>query len=68
MLQQMTRPIDLATIPSTYEQTSDFTPSLAVLDDAQALMKKEWNRNESSEEIPRQYSTPHGHLTLTQPR
>ena len=31
-------------------------------------MKKEWNRNEPSEEIPRQYSTPHGHLTLTQPR
>ena len=67
MLQQMTRPIDLASITSTYEQTSDFTPSLAALDDAQALMKKEWNRNEPDEEIPRKYSTPHGHLTLTQP-
>ena len=31
-------------------------------------MKKEWNRNEPGEEIPRQYSTPCGHLTLTQPR
>ena len=68
MLQQMTRLVDLANIPSSYEQTSDFTPSLAALDDAQALMKKEWNRNEPGEEIPRQYSTPCGHLTLTQPR
>ena len=64
----MTRLIDLANIPSTYEQASDFTPSLAALDDAQALMKKEWNRNEPGEEIPRQYSTHHGHLTLTHPR
>ena len=49
----MTRPIDLANISSTYEQTSDFTPSLAVLDNAQALMKKEWKRNEPNEEKPR---------------
>ena len=42
----MTRQADLADMPSTHEQTSDFTPSLAALDDAQALMKKEWNRNE----------------------
>ena len=68
MLQHMTRPIDLPNMPSTYEQTSDFTPCLAVLDDAQALMKKEWNRNEPGEELPRQYSIPCGHLTLTQPR
>ena len=59
----MIRQTDLADMPSTYKQTSDFTPSLAVLDDAQALMKKEWNRNEPGEEIPRQYSTPCGHLT-----
>ena len=64
----MTRLIDLANIPSTYEQTTDFTPSLAAQDDAQALMRKEWNRNEPSEDIPRQYSTPCGHLTPTQPR
>ena len=50
------------------KQSSDFTPSLAALDDAQALMKKEWNRNEPGEEIPRQYSTPCGHLASTQPR
>ena len=41
MLQQMNRQVDFADMPSTYEQTSDFTPSLAALDDAQALMKKE---------------------------
>ena len=41
MLQQMTRQMDLANMPSTHEQTSDLTPSLAALDDAQALMKKE---------------------------
>ena len=35
---------------------------------AQALMKKEWNRNEPGEEIPRQYSIPCRHLTSTQPR
>ena len=68
MLQQMTRQADLADMPSTHEQTSDFTPSLPALDDAQALMKKEWNRNEPGEEIPRPYSTPCGHLTSTQPR
>ena len=68
MLQQMTRQADFADIPSTHEQMSDFTPSLAALDDAQALMKKKWNRNESGEEITRQYSTHCGHLTLTQPR
>ena len=60
----MTRPIDLANISSIYEQTSEFTPSLAVLDDAQALMKIEWNRNEPGEEIPRQYPTHHPHLTF----
>ena len=37
----MTRPIDLANVPSTYEQTIDFTPSLDALDDAQALRRKE---------------------------
>ena len=68
MLQQMTRQADLANLPFTHKQTSDFTPSLAALDDAQALMKKEWNRNEPGEEIPRQYSTPCEQLTSTQPR
>ena len=68
MLQQMTRQAYLPDMPSTHKQTSDFTPSLAAVDNAQALMKKEWNRNEPDEEIPRQYSTPCGHLTSTQPR
>ena len=53
MLQQMTRQADLANLPSTHKQKSDFSPSLVTLDDAQALMKKEWNRNEPGEEIPR---------------
>ena len=68
ILQQMTRQADLADMPPTHEQTSDLTPSLVTLGDAQALMKEEWTRNEPGEEIPRQYSTPCGHLTSTQPR
>ena len=32
------------------------------------LRRKEWRRGEPSEDIPRQYSTVHGHLTPTQPR
>ena len=44
MLQEMTRQADLGDMPSTHEQTSEFTPSLAALDDAQTLMKKEWNQ------------------------
>ena len=64
----MIRQADLADMPSTHEQTSEYTPSLAALEDAQAVMKKIWNRNEPGEEIPRQYSTPCGHLTSTKPR
>ena len=37
MLQQMTRQADLANVPSTHEQKSDFTPSLAALDDGSSL-------------------------------
>ena len=40
MLQHMIRQEDLADLPSTHEQKPDFTPSLAALDDAQALMGK----------------------------
>ena len=50
------------------EPSSGITPSLAVLDDALALKQKEWNRGEPGEDIPRQYSTISGHLTLTPPR
>ena len=55
-------------MPSAQEQTSDITPSLVALDDAQALMKKVWSRGDPGEDIPRQYSTTCGHLTPTQPR
>ena len=48
--------------------TSEITPSLAALDDAQALKQKEWKRGEPGEDIPWQYSTISGHLTLTPPR
>ena len=36
------------------------------MDDAQILRRKEWKRGESGEDMPRQYSTVSGHLTLTQ--
>ena len=39
-----------------------------MLDDAPALKQKEWKRGEPGEDIPRQYSTINGHLTLTSPR
>ena len=55
-------------MPSTQEHTPDITPSLTVLDDAQALMRREWRRGEPDEDIPRQYSTLYGHLTPKQPR
>ena len=48
--------------------TSEITPSLAALDDALALKQMEWKRGEPGEDIPRQYSTISGHLTLTLPR
>ena len=50
------------------EPTSEITPSLAVLDDTLALKQKEWKRGEPGEDIPWQYSTISGHLTLTPPR
>ena len=68
MLQQGNRQVNPASMPSTWEQTCDITPSLVAVDDAQALMKKGWSRSESGEDIPRCYSTPCGHLTPTQPR
>ena len=43
-------------------------PSLAALDDAQALRRKERRRGEPGEDVPRQYSTLCRHLTPTQPR
>ena len=68
MLQQANRQTNPAFMPSALEQTSDITPSLVALDDAQTLMRKEWSRGEPGEDIPRQYSSPCRHLTPTQPR
>ena len=68
MLQQANRQTDNTSVTSTQEHTPNITASLAALDDAQALMRKEWRRGEQGEDIPRQYSTLCGHLTPTQPR
>ena len=53
---------------SIQDPTSETTPSLAALDDAQTLRRKEWKRGEPGEDMPRQYSTVSRHLTPTQPR
>ena len=68
MLQQANRQMGQAGKLSVQEPTSEITPSLAALDDALALRRKEWRRGEPSEDIPRQYSTMCRHLTPTQPR
>ena len=68
MLQQANRQMDQAGLLSVQEPTSKITLSLASLDDAQALKRKEWKRGEPGEDMPRQYSTVCGHLTPTQPR
>ena len=53
---------------STLEPISGMIPSLATLDDAQALRRKEGKRGEPGKDMPRQYSTVSGHVTLTQPK
>ena len=68
MLQQANRQIDNTSLPSTQEPTPNIIPSLAALDNAQALMRKEWRRGEPGKYIPRQYSTLCGHPTPTQLR
>ena len=68
ILQQANRQMGHAGIFSVQEPTSEITPSLAALDDAQALRRREWRRGDPSEDIPRQYSTVCRHLTPTQPR
>ena len=50
------------------EPTSRITPSLAALDNAQALRQREWIRGEPGEDVPQQYSTISRHLTPTSPR
>ena len=64
MLQQANK--EQVSLLSTQEPTLGI--SLAVLDDAPALRQKEWKRSEPGENMPRQYSTISGHLTLTPPR
>ena len=68
MLLQANRQMGHAGLLSVQETTSKITPSLAALDDAQALGRKEWRRGEPGEDMPRQYSTVCQHLTPTQPR
>ena len=68
MLQQSNRQTDNISVPSAQEHTPNITPSLAALDDAQTLMRKEWRRGEPGEDTPRQYSTLCGYLTPTHPR
>ena len=65
ILQQANKPIGQTSLLSTQEPTSGITPSLAVLDDAQALRRKEWQRGEPGEDMPRQYSTVSGYLMPT---
>ena len=65
MLQQANRQMGQTGLLSIQEPTSGITPSLAALDDAQALRRKEWKRGEPGKDMPRQYSTVSGHLTLT---
>ena len=66
MLQQANTQISQAGVLFTEEPTSKITPSLAALDDAKALRRRQWRRGEPSEDIPRQYSTMCGNLTPTQ--
>ena len=68
MLQLANRQASQAGVLSAQESTSKITPSLAALDNVQALRRREWRRGEPGEDIPRQYSTFCGHLTPTQPR
>ena len=68
MLQQANNPVEQTGLLSYQEPASGITPSLAALDDAQALRRKEWRRGEPGEDIPQQYSTVGGHLTPTQPK
>ena len=68
MLQQGNKQTSYTSAPSVQKHTSKITHGLAVLDDAQALIKKEWRRGEPSRDVPRQYSTLCRHLTVMQPR
>ena len=62
MLQQASKPTGQTNLLCTQESISGITPSLAALDDAQDLRRKEWKRGEPGKDMPRQYSTVSGHL------
>ena len=68
ILQQDNKLVEQTCLLSRQEPDSGVTPSLAVLDDAQALRQKEWQRGEPGEDMPRQYSSISGHLTPALPR
>ena len=68
MLQQVNRQMGHIGLLPVQEPTSQITPSLVALDDAQALRRRERRRGDPSEDMPRQYSTICGHLTPTQHR
>ena len=51
MLQQVNRQTDNISVPSAQEHTPKNTPSLAALDNAQTLIRKEWRRGEPGEKI-----------------
>ena len=53
ILQQANRKMGQAGLLSIQEPTSKITPSLAALDDAQTLKRREWRRGEPGEDIPR---------------
>ena len=68
MLQQANKPMGQTGLLPIQDPTSGITPSLATLDDVQALRKKEWKRDEPGKDMPRQYSTVSGHLTPMPPK
>ena len=68
MLQQANGQMGQAGLLSIQEPTSEITPSLAALDDAQTLRRKEWKRGEPGEDLPRKHCTVSRRLTPTQPR
>ena len=68
ILQQANKSAEQTSLFSIQEPTSGITPSLAALDDAQALRWKEWQRGEPGEDMPRQYSSISGQLTSTSAR
>ena len=68
ILQQDNKQMGQTGLLSIGEPASGITPSLAALDDAQVLRRKEWKRDEPVKDMPRQYSTVSRHLTPTQPK